>query len=170
MARNNRHCLFTDIAWGLAAGAAATYVMDQVSSLGYKLEDEGTRKYEEDLRHNEYPPDVLVRKLATACCGAEPDQETKQKLATRIHWGYGTFWGGVFGALRDRVPLFGAACGLAFGAGLWLIGDEILMPAMGLTPPSREFPWQNHARAAANHLAYGGTLGVTHSLLRKIGS
>lgn len=163
-----RHCLFTDILTGLAAGAAATYAMDQVSSFGYKLEDDETRKYEENLRNREYPPGVLARKVAKSCCGIELDQEMEQKIAGRIHWGYGIFWGGVFGALRNRVPLVGMACGVAFGLGLWAIGDEILMPAMGLTPPSQEFPWQNHARAAANHLAYGATLGVTQNVLRKV--
>jgi uncharacterized membrane protein YagU involved in acid resistance len=43
-----------------------------------------------------------------------------------------------------------------------------MMPVMKLSPPSTEFPWQNHARAAVNHLAYGGILALTHSLLRRI--
>ncbi|MGH9583486.1 MAG: DUF1440 domain-containing protein [Bryobacteraceae bacterium] len=169
MARKNHHCLLTDIAYGLAAGAAATFVMDKVSTFAYQLEDESTRRHEENLRRQEYPPEVLAGKIAKALCGVELDKETKQKRASAIHWGYGIFWGGVFGALRDRAPLVGSACGLAFGFGLWLIGDEVMMPVLGLTPPSLEFPWPNHARAAANHLAYGGTLGVTHGLLRKIG-
>ncbi len=64
------------------------------------------------------------------------------------------------------MPLVGVADGVGFGTGLWLIGDEVMMPLMGLSPPSTEFPWQNHARAFANHFAYGATLGITHSLLR----
>jgi uncharacterized membrane protein YagU involved in acid resistance len=144
--------------------------MDKVSTFGYQLEDESTRRYEENLRHREYPPEVLAGKLAKTFQGIEQDRETRHWRSTVIHREYGIFWGGVFGGLRDRVPLVGMTCGVAFGLGLWLIGDEVLMPAMGLTPPSTEFPWQNHARAAANHLAYAGTLGVTHTLLRKIGS
>jgi hypothetical protein len=44
-----------------------------------------------------------------------------------------------------------------------------MTPLIGLSPPSTEFPWQNHARAFANHLAYGATLGLTHNLLRYVG-
>jgi uncharacterized membrane protein YagU involved in acid resistance len=170
MTQGDRRCVFLDIACGLAAGAAATFVMGKVSTFAYSLEDETTRQYEENLRHQEYPPEVLAGKLAKAVEGVELDRETRQKRGTAIHWGYGVFWGGMFGALRDRVPLVGTACGVGFGLGLWLIGDEVLMPAMGLSPPSTQFPWRNHARAAANHLAYGVTLGVTHTLLRKIAS
>ncbi len=77
-----------------------------------------------------------------------------------------SFWGGIFGALRNRIPLIEAAGGLVYGVGLWLIGDELMMPVLKLSPPSTEFPWQNHARAAANHVTYGATLEATHNLLR----
>ncbi|MDQ3256885.1 MAG: DUF1440 domain-containing protein [Acidobacteriota bacterium] len=142
--------------------------MDQVSGYLYELEDEGTRKYEENLRGNEYPPEVLAEKISETVAGAELDKETKQKYGNMVHWGYGIMWGGLFGALRDRAPLVGTANGVGFGTGLWLIGDEVMMPLMGLSPSSTKFPWQNHARAAVNHVAYGATLGLTYGLLRKL--
>lgn len=77
-------------------------------------------------------------------------------------------WGGVYGALRGRLPLVDAGNGIGFGTGMWLIGDEMITPLMGLSPPSQEFPWQNHARAFANHIAYGATLGLTHNLLSSV--
>ena len=166
--RSGAKSLLADVAFGLVAGAAATFVMDKVSGYLYSLEDERTRKQEENLRNNEYPPEVLAEKVAETVAGVKLDKETKQKYGTAVHWGYGVMWGGLFGALRDRAPLVGAANGIGFGTGLWLIGDEVMMPLAGLSPPSMEFPWQNHARAFANHLAYGGTLGLTHNLLRKI--
>jgi uncharacterized membrane protein YagU involved in acid resistance len=156
------------MALGLAAGTAATFVLEKVSTYGYQLENRTTRQYEENLRNGEYPPEVLAEKIARVVSGVEPDKETKQRLGMAIHWGYGIVWGGAFGALRDRVPLIDSAGGLAFGLGLWLVGDELMMPAMGLSPPSRKFPWQNHARAAANHLAYGATLFLTHTFLRSL--
>ena len=79
--------------------------------------------------------------------GSTPDQQTTEKLAMGIHWGYGVLWGGLFGALRNRVPVIGSAAGLTYGTGLWLIGDELMMPVLKLSPPSTDFPWQNHARA-----------------------
>lgn len=159
--------LLADVAYGLAAGAVATFVMEKVSEYGYQLQDEKTRKSEEKLRNEQYPPEVLAGKIAKAVSGVELSKEAKQKYGMAIHWGYGIAWGGMFGALRDRLPVASSAGGLAFGLGLWLIGDELMMPALKLSPPSTEFPWQNHARAAVNHLAYGGTLALTHTLFRK---
>lgn len=166
--RNDIGSILKDAAFGLIAGAAATFVMDKVSGYLYELEDEETRKYEENLRGNEYPPEVLAEKVSAAVTGEELDKETRQKYGNYVHWGYGIMWGGLFGVLRDRAPLVGVGNGLGFGTGLWLVGDELMMPLMGLSPPSTEFPWQNHARAFANHFAYGATLGITHSLLRKL--
>lgn len=117
---------------------------------------------------NEYPPEVLAEKISETVAGVKLDKATKQKYGNAVHWGYGIMWGALFGALRDRAPLVGRANEVGFGTRLWLAGDEVMMPLMGLSPPSTKFLWQNHARAATNHIAYGATLGITHSLLRKL--
>ena len=166
--KNDVGSILIDVAFGLFAGAAATFVMDKVSGYLYELEDKKTRQYEETLRGNEYPPEGLAEKISEAVAGVELDKEQKQKYGNVVHWGYGIMWGGVYGALSGRVPLVDAANGLGFGTGMWLIGDELMTPLIGLSPPSTEFPWQNHARAFVNHLAYGATLGLTHNLLRSI--
>ncbi len=166
--RNDAGSILMNAVLGLVAGAAATFVMDKVSGYLYELEDEKTRKFEENLRGNEYPPEVMAEKIAEAVAGVELNKGRKEKYGNVVHWGYGIMWGGLFGALRDRAPLVGTAEGVGFGTGLWLIGDEVMMPLMGLSPSPTKFPWQNHARAAVNHVAYGATLGITHSLLRKL--
>lgn len=132
------------------------------------LEDSKVRDYEEKLRDGEYPPEVLVKRAVELTTGAIPTKETAQKAGMAIHWGYGILWGGLFGALRNRAPGVGSAGGVIYGLGLWLIGDELMMPVLKLAPPSTEFPWQNHARAITNHVAYGTTLGLTDRVLRKL--
>jgi uncharacterized membrane protein YagU involved in acid resistance len=167
--KNDIGSILLDVAFGLVAGAAATFVMDKVSGYLYEFEDKKTRKYEETLRDNEYPPEVLAEKISETIAGVELNKEQKQKYGNIVHWGYGIMWGGIYGGLNGRVPLVDVANGLGFGTGMWLIGDEMMTPLMGLSPSSTEFPWQNHARAFVNHLAYGATLGLTHNLLRSIG-
>jgi uncharacterized membrane protein YagU involved in acid resistance len=166
--RNDAGSILMNAVLGLVAGAAATFVMDKVSGYLYELEDEKTRKFEENLRGNEYPPEVMAEKIAEAVAGVELNKGRKEKYGNVVHWGYGIMWGGLYGALRGRAPLVDTANGLGFGTGLWLIGDEMMMPLMKLSPPSSKFPWQNHARAFGNHMAYGVTLGLTHNLLCKI--
>ncbi len=165
--KNDIGSILLDVAFGLVAGAAATFVMDKVSGYLYQFEDEKTRKYEETMRGNEYPPEILAEKISETIAGVELNKDQKQKYGNIVHWSYGIMWGGIYGALSGRVPFVDAANGLSFGTGMWLIGDEMMTPLIGLSPSSTEFPWQNHARAFANHMAYGATLGLTHSLLRK---
>jgi uncharacterized membrane protein YagU involved in acid resistance len=161
-------CLIRDIAMGLVAGAVATFVMDQVSTWDYTLEDPKVKEAEEKMRGGEYPPEVLAKRVAEATTGSVPNKEAIEKLAMGIHWGYGILWGGLFGVLRNRVPVIGSAAGLTYGTGLWLIGDELMMPLLKLSPPSSDFPWQNHTRAFTNHVAYGTTLWVTMEALSRL--
>lgn len=161
-------CLIRDIAMGLVAGAVATFVMDQVSTWDYTLEDTKVKEAEEKMRGGEYPPEVLAKRVAEATTGSVPNKEAIEKLAMGIHWGYGILWGGLFGVLRNRVPVIGSAAGLTYGTALWLIGDELMMPVLKLSPPSTDFPWQNHARAFTNHAAYGTTVWITLEALSQL--
>jgi hypothetical protein len=38
---------------------------------------------------------------------------------------------------------------------MWLVADEGAVPALGLTPGPRAFPWQTHARGLAAQLVFG---------------
>lgn len=158
--------ILKDAFLGMLAGAVATLAMGKASGYLYELEDEQTRKYEVDLRGGEYPPEVLAEKVSERVAGAELSAEQRQRYGKLIHWGYGITWGGLYGALHGRVPLVDVADGVGFGTGLWLIGDELMVPTLGLSPPSTRFPWQNHARAFANHFVYGATVGITYRLMR----
>lgn len=118
--RNDVGSILMDVAFGLVAGVAATFMMDKVSGYLYELEDEKTRKYEETLRGNEYPPEILAEKISETIAGAELNKKQKQKYGNVVHWGYGIAWGGVYGALSGRLPLVDAANGLGFGTGMYV--------------------------------------------------
>ena len=45
--------------------------------------------------------------------------------------------------------------GLGFGAGLWLIADEVTVPALKLSKPPMAFPISTHVYGLASHLVYG---------------
>lgn len=164
---NKKHSLLTDIAIGAIGGTIGTILMNRVSSALYELEDSQTRQYEEKLRDNEYPPQVLAGKAIKLTTGKEAAIETKEKLAMPIHMGLGAVAGAVFGAVNRRIPASTIAAGIGFGVVMWATLDEVGVPMAGLSPSSFKFPWQNHARALANHVVYGAALGVTQALLRK---
>lgn len=164
---HRKQSLTTHLLIGIVGGLTGTVVMDQIGKAMYQREDPRTQEYEERVRHRQYPPELAAEKAVKLLTGQPPKPEITQKLAKPIHFSTGAAMGLVFAAVsrRSSFPIF---TGIAFGIAAWAAFDEIGMPAMGLSPDSRKFPWQNHVRSLAAHVVYGGTLGATQALLRKV--
>ena len=84
-----------------------------------------------------------------------------------MHWTYGVTWGAIYGALHHRVPATGRIFGLGFGLGLFLFGDELLVPALKLGPAPLKTPLASHVSALVGHLAYGGITEGSFRLLHR---
>jgi hypothetical protein len=65
--------------------------------------------------------------------------------------------------MQDRAPALGVGRGALFGLGLFLLQDELVNAATGLSARPRQYPWQAHARGLIAHIVYGV---VTDPLLR----
>jgi uncharacterized membrane protein YagU involved in acid resistance len=57
--------------------------------------------------------------------------------------------------------------GAPFGAAVWLIADEIVVPAIGLSKSGKEYPLSTHVYAFASHLVYGITTEVVRRTVRR---
>jgi hypothetical protein len=94
---------------------------------------------------------------------------TEKKLAgPAVHYAYGSLVGALYGGLAEFLPGVSAGMGLPFGIALWLLGDEIAVPALGLSKPPTEYPPQMHADALAAHLMYGVTTDMLRRVLRHV--
>ena len=70
---------------------------------------------------------------------------------------------------RRRFPGSAALKALSFGGGFFLLMDEVMNPAFGLTPGPTAFPWQTHARGLGGHLVFGlASEGVLQGLDRAV--
>ena len=49
-----------------------------------------------------------------------------------------------------------------------LIMDEMLVPALGFSPPNRAFPAVTHLRGFLNHLAYGAAVALTAETIYRL--
>jgi len=95
--------------------------------------------------------------------------ESEKKVAgPAVHYAYGTLVGGLYGGLAELVPVVGAAFGMPYGIALWLLGDEVAVPALELGPPPTQVPPDKHADFLAAHLVYGITLDVTRRVMRHV--
>lgn len=100
--------------------------------------------------------------------GHELSDKEKQIAGPVVHYGYGAVIGSIYGGLAELVPVTGAGFGLPFGAALWLLGDEVAVPALGLAKPPTEYPPEVHADALSAHFMYGMTTDILRRVLRHV--
>lgn len=149
---------------GAIAGATATWLMGKVTSYLYAREDRRALEREEQARNGSSAYGLAAQKTAELF-GSSLSEQQRESYGQRLHWALGLGAGAAYGLLRDRVPATAAARGLLFGTAFFLLMDEGLVYALGLTPGPSNFPWQAHARGLAGHLAFGATADGVLSLL-----
>ncbi|MGA7673298.1 MAG: hypothetical protein WBW04_22975 [Nitrolancea sp.] len=154
------------IAFGLAAGALATVVMDWSQGrvipaastwIERKLRQPSpSRTSEGPSGDSEGSPARVARWLAERI-GVDLTHERAMELGNRIHWAYGTQWGLPF----ELMPVsHGPITGAAYGGALWLASDELLLWALGVSGKPSDYPLSVHLQALAAHAVYGTALGA----------
>lgn len=112
---------------------------------------------------------AIGRLAYEATADKEPKKETKEMLSNAVHWGYGLFVGGLYGAVRGgSSKLIDVPGGLAYGTGLWLFGSELAVPMLGLSKGPTTESLAGHAYGLGAHFAYGLATAATTQLLYKV--
>lgn len=97
--------------------------------------------------------------------GRTPDQQTRSALSYGVHWLISLSIAGLYGALRHEESTPDLLGGALLGTGLWALGDEGLMPLLGLTDGPTAYSLDLHAHGLGAHLAYGLATSSTTQLL-----
>jgi uncharacterized membrane protein YagU involved in acid resistance len=143
---------------GAAAGAAATWVMDQVTQAMLDAQ----------------PPKVSEAERLAAVNGKgavenvvdRVESETGFRVPlTAVHYGLGVVPGAAYAVLRKRVPLIGAGGGLVYGFLLWLVADEYVNSSLGLSAPPTAYPPETHLRGLVGHAVLGAATNSGIELL-----
>ncbi len=101
--------------------------------------------------------------------GKEPEsQETRTTLSYLVHWIYSLLMGGVYGAIRGRAEVPDVKGGLVLGLGVWLFGDELGTPLLGVAKGPTAYPPVLHVHALAAHVAYGLASSTTTQALHRL--
>jgi hypothetical protein len=96
-----------------------------------------------------------------------PSARTKQRLAWFLHVGYGLLVASIHGALRSSSRHV-IRSGAVFGVALWLLGDELAMPLLGLSEKPTAYSPTRHLQSLAAHLGYGVATVATTQALRRL--
>lgn len=118
---------------------------------------------------SEQPTETVARRLVEGLGARDSLAPDAKHVAGRaVHYGFGGGWGGLYGLVRESTSALGEgpASGAAFGAAVWLVSDNAVLPAFKLAGGPRRYPVKNHAYAIAAHLVYGVTVQAVYEALR----
>ncbi|RDV11309.1 DUF1440 domain-containing protein [Pontibacter diazotrophicus] len=162
MSRGSKN-IAAELVKGAIAGAVSVWVMDRITWYMYKNEDPKAYLQEKKAQvHGKYVADVAVDKVLEAT-GEELTDKQRWMAGRGVHYFLGMAPGMLYGVLRHKVKGLDTGMGALYGFGLFVVMDEILAPALGLSSGPMAYPWQAHVRGLAGHLAVGM---VTDGVLR----
>ncbi len=113
-------------------------------------------------------PARLANAIAVAALDHELTEREKEAAGTAFHYAMGATSGALYGAVAEIIPGVKAGAGLPFGAAVWVIADEGIVPALGLSKPATEYPISIHAYAFTSHLIFGLTTEVVRRAMRSV--
>lgn len=130
------------LASGFVAGLAATVPMTATFSLAQRVGTIG-----------QLPPNKAVQAIRPGI-----DDHSQTLLASVAHLLVGGSAGAAYALLTRRMPR-GIATGAIFGIGVWLIGYELIVPALTDMPRAHKDERRRAATIFLAHIVYGSSLG-----------
>jgi putative membrane protein len=168
---------------GLAGGLLASWTMNQFQAAWTRIA-EGTEKSHgaqsmqptqgsqgEQAQDTGEQDDATVetaKAISENVFGHELQESEKEPAGAAVHYAFGTLSGGLYGALAEVTPQVTTAAGLPFGAGVWLLADEVSVPLLGLSKGPTAYPASTHVYSLASHLVYGLTAELSRRAVRHV--
>lgn len=158
-----------DVVVAGAAGYIATKVMEQFNARTYALEPERDRLKEEEVRPG--PPFRLAaQNLSRRVLGIELAEQGSARAGLIFHYLAGWSSTPVYALFRRRLGWRPLAAGMATGASMSLILDEVITPAISASAPNTEYPISTHVRAFVARRSFGLAMAaVTEAGWRLLG-
>jgi len=151
---------------GLVGGLVASFVMNEFQALWTKLSNDDANTPEAKQQE---PATVKAAEMVTqGTVGHQLTEAEKEYAGPAVHYAMGGTSGAIYGAMSELMPAATTGAGLPFGAAVWLVADEIAVPALGLSRSPAEYPLSTHGYALVSHLVYGLTTEAVRRAARSI--
>jgi len=184
--RRRRSSVWKGLAAGAAGGLAAAWAMNQFQAPWSRLAEgeershgaqslqQGTPRHgigrELELRGSDDEDDNAAVRAANAVSELVFEHRMtkgeKEAGGAVAHYAMGVASGAIYGALAELLPEATVGTGMPFGAAVWLIADELVVPALGLSKSPTEYPLETHVYSVASHIVYGLTTEVVRGAVR----
>ena len=175
------------LAAGMVAGLAGAAVMNVVQKqlgkmMGFEERSHGAQSLQKGTPGHgagamletvgvEDPADDSTERLAQTAAvglgGAALDRDAKEKAGTGVHYAFGLSAGAAYGVAAEVFPLATRGTGIPYGAAIWLLADEVVVPALGLSKTAEEYSTPVHIVSLASHIAFGATTEVVRRTIRQ---
>ena len=162
--RSRKEKVYKGLVAGALGGLAASWIMPRFQRfLSRTLEGEPNP-------HKGEGEDATVktaRAVSSKVLDHELTEPEKKKAGPLVHYAYGTGIGALYGCLAQKYGITQSGFGSAYGAAAWVLGDEVAVPALGLSKKPTEIPIGKQFQMLAAHVVYGVTLeGVRRGALK----
>ncbi|MGI9036959.1 MAG: hypothetical protein ACR2GD_13110, partial [Pyrinomonadaceae bacterium] len=124
---------------GLVGGIVATIVMGGFQSLLSSL-SENEKKQSKKKREDEPANVKAAEAISENVFGHKLKKSEKEQAGEAMHWAMGAGSGLIYGLASELASVSTVGLGLPFGAAVWLVADDIVVPALGLSKPVTEYP------------------------------
>lgn len=142
-----------DLAVAALAGYLGTKAMEPVSTKLYELESAADRAREDAARPGE--PYRIAADRLSRLVGLDLTDHQLDTASLVFHYGLAISWAPLYGLLRRTVRMRPIPAGLATGAAMSVLADELMTPAFGFSAPNLDYPLATHLRGIAAHLVFG---------------
>ena len=152
---------------GVAGGLLASYLMEQFQAAWSAASDAMRHP---KMRSGRKPDPATVRAanvISEKVIGRKLPRDYKSVAGEAMHYGMGASSAAVYGVLAEVAPIVTIGNGVGFGTSVWLLADEMAVPAAGLSKPPKEIPLATHIYALASHLVYGWITETVRCAVRR---
>jgi putative membrane protein len=161
--------MFKGILAGITAGVLASFLMEQFQAFWTEIAmvlQSGDGK--SDSQKGDKPAtvkaaDVISKKIS----GRNVPKEHQEAAGEAVHYMMGVASAGIYGCMAEIAPSVTAGGGTAFGASVWLLADELSVPALGLSKSPARMPFSTHVYALISHFVYGWITETVRCAVRR---
>ena len=167
MKQKNAGDVFKGAIAGLVGGLVASFVMSEFQALVTMLTE--AEEKQKTKKKKEEPATVKAAKqISEGVFGHNLTKNEKEPAGEAIHYAMGASSGLIYGVASEIAPITTVGLGMPFGTAVWLIADDVVVPALGLSKSPNAYPLSTHAYALSSHLVYGLTTDLVRRAVRKI--
>lgn len=150
-----------NLAVGVASGLAAAWVMNGFQEGWSSVRQRSERQDPPPQGSEEQSEPTTVKaadRVSNVVVGGPVANSHRNFAGQAVHYSFGAYLGAFYSLLLSSFPKASTGFGTLYGAAVWLVADEFLVPGGDLAPPPRDVPASIHLYAFISHLVFGAAL------------